>query len=162
MSETASYFKIPADSNAGRKFDELFAKCDEVNDKINTIGERVGFNKWYHSVWDAVGFFGAQFPEDDPDPTLWKPEKGYGYRAFSPRCGNKNGKALYAELKACGSVGRDEFNKVMGHRDIMSNVGVCRIKDGFAVAMYVSAKDEIPPEAVEITGSEYDKLTKNE
>lgn len=162
-----TYYKIPRDSETGRKFEALDARCDEVNEKLHTLKKKYGFEGWYTNRWNAAGHVVAVlFPDrktaagEEVDMKLWKvAECGYG--SYAPRLKGE-GKKIYEELLACGEVTRYEYNEVMGVGDIAHLIGVNNNGEFYVVAMNKSKSSGIPADATEITASEFGSITGGE
>jgi hypothetical protein len=163
-----TYYKIPRNSETGRKFEALDSRCKEVREKIAVIGEKYGFGHDYYTRGEnaAGGVVAVCFHEgktatgEEVDMKLWRNgECGYG--TYAPRLKGE-GRQIREALNACGEVTRYEYNEVMGVGDIFHFIGVDCNDKFYVVAMNKSKSSGIPADAVEITASEFSAISGSE
>lgn len=156
-----NYYKIPRDSETGRKFEALFKKGDEIEERLIAMEKKYGYDGWFISGRNAYGGVVAViFPngktkdgqEIDTQKT-WK--KGEcGSNTYAPRARGAGAK-IEKELNSCGRVTRFEFNELMGVNNPFHLIGYSQSDKFFGASMNKEKSKSIPPDAIEITGSEY-------
>lgn len=156
------YYKISLESETGRKFAELRERGMEILKKLAPLQKKYDYEDYYTAGDAAYGdVVGMVFPnaktcggEPIDLKTKWR-KSSIGYDVYIPRA--KSG--INEEFDACGKVRRHEFDKVMNITDCFHHIGF-RFGDSIiGIELNPNKSSGIPNDAVEITASEYTKLS---
>jgi len=149
------YYKIPKESETGKKFTSVFLRVDEVQETVNKVLDKYGFQEYRsHSIAGDIWCFCT--PVAELDMKMWrKREDGY-----TPRKSTKAGRALAEEIEKNPSVSRKALNSCIGFDNGFSQIGFNRNKKGayYGLILIDSWKIKVPGDCIEITGSEYKSI----
>lgn len=164
------YYRTLRTSETGKKFQKIERNTIEADKAISELKNKYGFDNHYSSDEYAYGNIAAVvFPAGmELDMQAWKEAKNVGYNAYSPRLGNKKGKAIKKDFDAVPRAMRYDIDEIVGVQQVFQHIGFTMSDDtyfGFVVGAKWSVK--IPKDCEEITASEYenldnDKSTSNE
>ena len=157
------YYKVPKDSDTGRKFAELSERADKCTEAAAEFLEKYGFKQYRPSrISYAGGISSCCTPELDPNKKVWREIRN---KEFMPRLNCKEGKEIQEEINNLPIVDIDELNNIVGYDSggwKSSHIGFSRLnKEFFLFTISDEWKVKPPADSIEITGGEYKELQLN-
>lgn len=156
------YFKCHADSETGKKFKALFEKGKVLRAECLKLANKYGFENYARP--DTMAFGGIEaftHPYNDAeDLHIYKIKNGF----YFPRRKFTKGKQILEEMKFIGFISRLDLNNVIGLNDWHVFIGFNHNKDStlFGFSMDNEWGFLPPKDCIEITGTEYKELFKEE
>ena len=159
------YYKTPKQSATGLKFKEIHKRAKSCHQASVEFIEKYGFESYRQSRISYMGGISSCCkPKNELDEKAWK-LSGYGSNEFMPKLNNAEGRKIKAEIDALPIVDIDELNRIVGYSGNgfkSSNIGCdFNSKDFYLFVVCSDWNAKIPKDCIEITGSEYELLSKN-
>lgn len=154
------YFKVHKESETGIKIQKIIDKKQACFDAAKQLVKELGAVRWRPSAdWSNIlgGISQVEF-EEEPDPKVWKKEKGC-YMEFSPRLTDKEGKKIQKKFNSLPVVKRKEYISIFGMTDITKTPGLIEGHGQFFfISFGLDLEYDMPEDVEEITGSQFKRL----
>lgn len=151
------YYKVPRNSETGKKFAEIEKRKHECFDAVKEFIKPFGATQFRYSRWSLWGGIDSIILENEPDLKIWKK---VGYQEYYPKANSKEGKELIKKMKELPTVSFNDLNSIVGYQtDWYSHIGFSYgNKEFFGFIIGLDWKANIPSDCIEITASEYEKI----
>jgi hypothetical protein len=153
---TLSY-KVPRTSVTGKKFEAYRSKTSQAHKAIVLLAKEYGFTQWRMRYWGYGGLSTVYFPDNlSPDPKTWKK----CHDGYMPKKSTKTGVVVSDKFMDLPFIPILEKNMCIGFNSKLDEIGINFNNPSFVLfEVYKSWGIKIPKDCVEITGSEYEKLS---
>lgn len=155
------YYKIPKDSETGKKLNEVIRKAEEFEDLRVDFAKKYNLKYTYGSNFYLCSVVGVVF-KDSPNKTNWRLSSDR--MCYIPRKKTTDDELLdrWNELQE-KKIPRSAIDKIIGGKDAFKQ---CGLDFSFPDCFYVTISDinayDIPTDCIEISNIEYLNLKKEQ
>lgn len=156
-----NYFKVPKDSETGRKFQALRENREAALNAWETMGKKYGFQEVIEPLFGYGGFACGCVFYEEPDLKIWeKMHKDNREKRYTPRLSHPKGRAIQKEFDSMPIEESCAADKLVGCEkgDLVSQTLKSR-GDYFLFRVESYLEFEDPDDCIEIPETEYyDKI----
>lgn len=159
------YFYTDKKSDTGLKFLDVYTRGESAKKASIMLARKYGFESCRPGRTTYNGGISSFYkPYDQTDLTHFKKHKKYSNEYF-PKRTTKEGLAMIEEINQLPVVDIDELNNIVGYDSGVwknSNIGFNISENHYGFIVGATWDCTMPSDCIEITGSEYIKLFKND
>ena len=154
------FYKVPAESELGRKCEALEAKLNDTSKALAEFVKKYGFKGWVNGMLAVKGDIICCVADETyiEDIAAWKRVKDT-VCAYSPRLNTKIGKAIRLEMNKLPRVTFDDLNLLVNAKIDLNHIGFGFLSNGFyGITTRQDWDVNMPKDAIQISPDEYKNL----